>query len=297
MDSTRFSPPASVIMRRASSQLSGLDNTNRGTDIDSDSDIQLIDRSEVDHNAFPRRGTPLFRELSHASLVGRSGERIRPGLRPGRAVLARFSPRSTPGVDIGPPLRAASPSSDAGSESGSVDVFVRRLFNPERPYAQFQPFAPSGVTSSRFLQEVLSLRVSMVAPLRSAGYDHPDLVITERDLRALLMKALLWMIDRECVVDVDGSRIVFVGREPGEPGQPLYPSIALDELRMIAAELPEEMQSPSAVDDFDAFLFHADRYFTDGWAPLAVAVVNGAVFTALTSILFFCFIRVMELIM
>ncbi|OJT09681.1 hypothetical protein TRAPUB_13834 [Trametes pubescens] len=140
---------------------------------------------------------------------------------------------------------------------------------PNTSVGVFDPTAASRVyshsplsvstTTSGFILDVLALRISLVTHLH-AGHNHTDLTIPEETLRALLAKALVWFIDRECLEDVGESRIVLVGREAGEPMTPVSPAIFVDELRIIAQYLPEGFTTQQATDDFDAYMFHAGQY-------------------------------------
>ncbi|OJT08041.1 hypothetical protein TRAPUB_1067, partial [Trametes pubescens] len=140
---------------------------------------------------------------------------------------------------------------------------------------------PSGMTSSRFLLEVFNSQAYIVALPDGLVPRAPHPVIPSKELRALLVKALLWFVDRECLEDVGNSQIVLVGHEEDQLFQRLCPSFTVDRLRAIAEELPDDLKTPRAADDFDAFMFHAGRYLEGtchGVVFVAVALLALALF-------------------
>ncbi|OJT09656.1 hypothetical protein TRAPUB_13860 [Trametes pubescens] len=236
----------------------------------SDSDIEFVDTPP----ARARVGAP-------AQVLGDDGQIS--------VVSAARANRGTE-VAIEGPRRSAS--EDAPPVLGPT---ARLRTPPAEP--SFHPFAPSVVTSSRFMRDVIGLRVSMIAPLRSNGYGRPDLVIPERELRALLAKSLVWFVDRECVFRVDDSHVVFVGREHGEPGRVTYPSLAVRELRKLAEELPNAMVTTAASEDFDAYLFHARKYFRNGWLEVVAVIVGVFLSATIVATVVYCVLRLARALM
>ncbi|KAI0323395.1 hypothetical protein GY45DRAFT_1376350 [Cubamyces sp. BRFM 1775] len=241
------------------------------------SDIQIIEHPQANAEATAVRVLRTLASRAGSALRG-SPLRDMTGLTYPSADVSNCGSRAA--VDVHGEADAASllsvPQLAAPPRRSDNDP-LRRLLAPDESLLRFDPFAPSVITSSRFLREVLELRVSMIAPLRASGYRRPDLVIPERELRALLVKAMIWMVDRECLLDVEDVHFVLVGREPGELGRCLYPSVSLDEIRLIAEELPDALTSDRAKEDFDAFIFHAGTYFTDFWTKVVMDGYNAVI--------------------
>ncbi|KAI0351859.1 hypothetical protein OH77DRAFT_835103 [Trametes cingulata] len=136
---------------------------------------------------------------------------------------------------------------------------------------------PLSTTSSRFLLNILRLEPCLILAKDPLYSDPSDVIVPPKHLRALFARALLWFIDRECLVDVNGVRVLFVGLENGELPPSNYPSLALDELRMIAEELPESLKTSRAMQDFDTYMFHAGPYSGGADRRLAILVISAAV--------------------
>ncbi|KAL1944052.1 hypothetical protein VTO73DRAFT_3870 [Trametes versicolor] len=164
--------------------------------------------------------------------------------------------------------------------SASQQIGVDEVIRTDAPY--FGPpsdptlVLPLGMTSSRFLLELVNSRVYIVALPHDPSSRAPYMVISSRELRALLMKALIWFVDRECLADVGDSRVVLVGHDHDQVMEPVCPSLTVYKLRAIAEELSDDLKTPRAADDFDAFMFHAHQYSEGrsyGLGVMAVVVI------------------------
>ncbi|KAH9855125.1 hypothetical protein C2E23DRAFT_883096 [Lenzites betulinus] len=116
---------------------------------------------------------------------------------------------------------------------------------------------PVTITTSTFLVAVLREQMSLVASLHAVDGRIPNVVITPDQLRRLLMKAVVWYIDRECIADIEQAYVVFVGSEYGQPMDHSCPASGVGDLRALADGLND---LDTTIDDFDAYMFHGGRY-------------------------------------
>ncbi|KAI0715223.1 hypothetical protein C8Q76DRAFT_796002 [Earliella scabrosa] len=144
-------------------------------------------------------------------------------------------------------------------------------------------------TSAYSLMKVMALRTSImtVTPSSKDGVLLVDDRIDERNLRALIMKALTWLLERECL-SVQNTYVVFVGDDPHGPPQDMSkcPALPASVIWDLANELV--MDAFYSSEEFDDFMFHSGKFIPRGygssryarlWALFAMIVIDIWIYT------------------